>query len=84
MIAFVLPLMLLIIYMYGINLDTVKLSIGIKIDDPSQKVVTLVDSFKHNKFISPYVYDNPKKMYDDLTGSKLRGLVIFPMIFQVN
>lgn len=81
LIAFVLPLMLLIIYMYGVNLDTVRIRMGFKIDDPSQQVITLVDSFKNNKFITPFIYDNPKKMYDDLTGSKLRGLVIIPNDF---
>lgn len=81
LIAFVLPLMLLIIYMYGVNLDTVKLGMGLKVDDPSQQVVTLVDSFKNSKFITPYVYENPQKMYDDLTGSKLRGLIIIPNDF---
>lgn len=81
LIAFVLPLMLLIIYMYGVNLDTVKLNMGFKIDDQSQQVVTLVDSFKNNKFISPFVYDNSQQMYDDLTGSKLRSLVIIPNDF---
>lgn len=45
LIAFVLPLMLLLIYMYGVNLDTVKLRIGIKVDDPSQQVTTLIDGF---------------------------------------
>lgn len=81
LIAFVMPLMLLIIYMYGVNLDTVRLTMGLKVDDPSQQVVTLVDSFKSSKFISPRVYENPTKMYDDLTGSKLRGLVIIPNDF---
>lgn len=81
LIAFVLPLMLLIIYMYGINLDTLKVTLGIKIDDPSQQVTTLVDSFKNNKYVTPYVYDNRQKMYDDLTGSKLRGVVIIPNDF---
>jgi len=81
LIAFVMPLMLLVIYMYGVNLDTVRLTMGLKIDDPSQQVVTLVDSFKGNKFVTPIVYENPTKMYDDLTGSKLRGLVIIPNDF---
>lgn len=81
LIAFVLPLMLLIIYMYGVNLDTVKLTLGIKVDDPSQQVTTLVDSFKNSKFITPRVYDNPTKMYDDLTGSKLRGIIVIPNDF---
>ncbi len=81
LIAFVLPLMLLLIYMYGVNLDTVKLNLGLKIDDPSQQVTTLIDSFKNNKFVSPFVYDNSQKMYDDLTGSKLRGFVVIPNDF---
>lgn len=81
LIAFVFPLMLLIIYMYGINLDTLKLTMGLKVDDPSQQVTTLIDSFKSNKFVQPYVYDNPKKMYDDLSGSKLRGFVVIPNDF---
>jgi ABC-2 type transport system permease protein len=73
--------MLLLIYMYGVNLDTVKLTMGFKIDDPSQQVITLVDSFKNNRFITPFIYKNPTKMYDDLTGSKLRGFVIIPNDF---
>lgn len=81
LIAFVMPLMLLVIYMYGVNLDTVKLNMGLKVDDPSQQVVTLSDSFKNSKFITPFVYDNPKKMYDDLTGSKLRGIIVIPNDF---
>ena len=81
LIAFVFPLMLLLIYMYGVNLDTVKITMGLKIDDPSQQVVTLVDSFKNNKFVTPTVYDNPQEMYNDLTGSNLRGMVIIPNDF---
>lgn len=81
LIAFVLPLMLLLIYMYGVNLDTVKLRLGLKIDDPSQQVTTLIDSYKNNKFVTPIVYENPQKMYDDLTGSELRGITIIPNDF---
>jgi len=81
LISFVLPLMLLLIYMYGINLDTVKIAMGLKIDDSSQQVVTLVDSLKSNPFITPYIYENTQKMYDDLTGSKLRGIMVIPNDF---
>lgn len=81
LIAFVLPLMLLLIYMYGINLDTVKIRLGMKIDDPSQQVTTLVDSFRNNRFVTTVFYQNPQKMYDDLTGAKLRGFVVIPNDF---
>lgn len=80
-IAFVLPLLILFLYRYGINLDTIKVKIGLKLDDNSQQTRTLVDSFRDNKFISLVVYDNPKKMYDDLTGSHLRGIVVIPNDF---
>ena len=81
MIAFVLPLLLLIIYMYGVNLDTVKLAMGIKVEDPSQQVTTLVDSFKSSKYITPRVYDNKKLMYEDMVGSRIRGAIIIPNDF---
>lgn len=80
-IAFVLPVLILFLYRFGVNLDTVKVKIGLKIDDNSQQTKTLVDSFRDNKFISLVVYDNPKKMYDDLTGSHLRGIVVIPNDF---
>ena len=35
-IAFVLPLISILIYMYGINMDTVKVKIGLKNDDTRQ------------------------------------------------
>lgn len=81
MIAFVLPVIILFLYRFGINLDTVKVKIGLKIDDTSQQTRTLVDSFRDNKFISLVVYDNPLKMYDDLKGSHLRGIVVIPNDF---
>lgn len=81
LIAFVLPLMILFLYRYGINLDTVKVSMGLKLDDNSQQTRTLVDSFKNSKFINLKVYDNPKKLYNDLMGSHLRGFVVIPNDF---
>lgn len=81
LIAFVLPLMILFLYRFGVNLDTIKVKIGLKVDDNSQQVTTLVDSFKNNRFITTVVYDNPQKMYDDLTGSHLRGIVVIPNDF---
>lgn len=81
MIAFVLPFILLIIYMYGINLDTLKLTMGIKVDDDPQQVSSFVDSFKHSKFITPIIYQDEKEMYNDLVKTKLRGIIVVPNDF---
>ena len=51
LIAIVLPLMLLLLYMYGVNMDTVKVSLGIKNDDGNPEISTLVKSFNQSKFV---------------------------------
>lgn len=81
LIAFVLPLLIIFLYRYGVNLDTVKVRLGMKLDDTSQQTRTLVDSFRGNRFIDLVVYDNPQKMYNDLSGSHLRGIVTIPNDF---
>ena len=57
-IAFVLPLISILIYMYGINLDSVKVTIGIKNDDNNPEVATLVKSFGHSKYVNSNNFDN--------------------------
>lgn len=80
-IAFILPLISILIYMYGINLDTVKVTVGIKNDDPSVEVQTLVKSFGHSKYVRSKVYDNESSLSEDIVRSKLKGGVIIPNDF---
>ncbi|MDR1167744.1 MAG: ABC transporter permease [Heliobacteriaceae bacterium] len=83
LIAFVIPLLLLVIYRFGINLDTVKVTMGIKNDDPAAEIQTLVKSFGHSEYIKSFVYEDKDLMYEDLVRSKLRGMVIIPNNFSV-
>lgn len=41
MIAFILPTLLSLIYMYGINMDSVNIRLGLKLDDANPQVMTL-------------------------------------------
>ena len=83
-IAFVLPFMLLFIYMYGVNLDTVKIKLGIVNDDPTPEVSTLVKSFSQNPYVDAYVYIDKSKMDNDLVRGKLNGEVLIPNDFSTN
>ena len=38
LIAFVLPLISILIYMYGVNMDTVRVKLGIKNDDANPEI----------------------------------------------
>lgn len=81
LIAFVLPLMLLLLYMYGVNMDTVKISLGIKNDDHNPEVTTLIKSFNQSKYVDAFVFEDKDLMYNKIVASKLRGAVIIPNDF---
>lgn len=80
-IAFVLPLISILIYMYGINMDTVKVKIGLKNDDANPEISTLIKSFGHSKYVNSFIYDNEKDLTEDIVRSKLKGAVIIPNDF---
>ncbi len=80
-IAFVLPFISIMIYMYGINLDSVKVNIGIKNDDANPEITTLVESFGKNKYINSISYNNEKDITQAITRSKIKGAVIIPNDF---
>ena len=80
-IAFVLPLVSFLIYMYGVNLDSVKITMGIKNDDNSPEVATLVKSFGHSKYVNSINFDNMKDIKTAIVRSKIKGAVIIPNDF---
>lgn len=80
-IAFVLPLISILIFMYGINMDTATVTIGIKNDDANPEISTLVKAFGHSRYIHSIVYDNEKDLTDALIRSKIKGGIIIPNDF---
>lgn len=80
-IAFVLPLISILIYMYGINLDSVRVTMGVKNDDPNPEVATLVKSFGHSKYVNSIYFDNLRDIGTAIVRSKIKGAVIIPNDF---
>lgn len=80
-IAFVLPLISVLIYMYGINLDSVKVTLGLKNDDGNPEISTLVKSFGHSKYVNSIIYDNEQDIAQAITRSKIKGAVVIPNDF---
>lgn len=83
-IAFIMPLMLLIIYMYGVNLDTSKVKLGLIFEDISPELSTLMSSFNKSKFVRSRIYQDRNKMYEDLISGKINGFVVIPNDFLTN
>ena len=80
-IAFILPLISVFIYMYGLNLDSPRITMGIKNDNPTPETSTLVKSFGHSKYINSISTDNMKEIEKDIMRSKIRGAVVIPNDF---
>ncbi len=84
LIAFVLPFIILILYRYAVNLDTVKITLGIKNDDNNPKISTLINSFDHSDYVKTKYFESKDEMYLEIANSKLKGGVIFPNDFTKN
>ncbi len=80
-IAFILPILLLLIYTYGINMDDVSIRLGVKNDDINPQTTQLVKAFSQNKYITMTVYDNKDEMYADMIHNKITGALIIPNDF---
>lgn len=84
LIAFVLPVLILFLYRWGVNLDTVKITLGIKCDDINPKISTLINSFNHSDYIKTQYFSSKDEMYKKIKNSKLKGGIIIPNDFTSN
>lgn len=80
-ISFVLPLISVLIFMYGINMDAVRVTIGIKNDDNSPEIARLVTSFNRSNYIDSIIFDDMKDLEQKIIRSKIKGIVLIPNDF---
>lgn len=82
--AFILPLMLLFIYMYGIRLDNPKIVLGVINENPSYSTGSLVSSLNKNGYILVRNITNRQQAYIELNDSKISGIIVIPSDFDRN
>ncbi len=78
LIAFVLPLVLLFIFGYGVNLDSNRIKIGLIIEQSTPQILELADSFLHSPFLAVTVAHDRRELEPELVAGRLRGLVVIP------
>ncbi|KFK95074.1 MULTISPECIES: ABC transporter permease [unclassified Serratia (in: enterobacteria)] len=81
LIAFVIPLMLLFIFGYGINLDSSKLRLGILMEQHSEEARDLANAFAGSPYIQPTISDNRQQLIAMMQAGSIRGLVVIPNDF---
>ncbi len=81
MIAFVLPLILLFIFGYGVNLDSNKVRVGLVLEAQSADTTSLAEAFANSRFFVVSIGKDRRQYQDDLSAGRLRGIIVIPQDF---
>ena len=81
LIAFVLPVVMLFIYSYGINLDSTAISVGLVMEDTSPEARQFADSFIGSPYMRVVTSHSREEMALAITEAKIRGFVVVPQDF---
>jgi ABC-2 type transport system permease protein len=80
-IAFLLPLILLFIFGYGVSLDNSRIKVGLIVEDMSLKANSLSDKYINSNSLEVIVTKDRKQCEELLVGGHIRGIIIIPQDF---
>ena len=81
LIAVVIPLLLLFIFGYGINLDSSKLRVGILLEQQSEEALDFTHAMTGSPYIDATISDNRQELIQKMQAGKIRGLIVMPVDF---
>jgi ABC-2 type transport system permease protein len=81
LIAFVLPLILLFLFGYGVSLDARQVRLGVVLEDTGPEAHRLAAAFQATPFFDTLTALERRTLEPDLVSGRLRGLVIIPQDF---
>lgn len=81
LIAFILPIFLLFIFGFGVNLDTSRMRIGVVSIDNSAETKAFINALSGSPFIEVIFGYSRQNMIDQLRAGKVRGVVILDADF---
>lgn len=81
LIAFVLPLILLFLFGYGVSLDANRIRIGLVLEDNTPDAFGLAVAFTNSRFFDTTVARDRRSFEDDLVAGHIRGIVVIPADF---
>ena len=81
LIAFVLPLILLFLFGYGVSLDSSRTRIGVVIESPTPTSRELAGAFQASAYFDARIGTDRRDFEGDLVRGQLGGLVVIPSSF---
>ncbi|WP_295456922.1 ABC transporter permease [uncultured Thiodictyon sp.] len=80
-IAFVLPAVLLLLFGYGVSLDSREVPVGLVIERPGAETASFLGAFRHSVYFAPCVYATRQAGRDALRTRTVNGLVVLSADF---
>lgn len=81
LIAFVLPLILLFLFGYGVSLDTGRTRIGVVLESATPSASDLAASFSSSPYFEVRIGRDRREFTGDLVAGRIRGIVVIPADF---
>jgi len=81
LIAFVIPLLLLFIFGYGINLDSSKLRVGVLLEQRSEEALDFTHTMTGSPYIDATISNSRPQLIEMMQAGRIRGLVVIPVDF---
>ncbi len=81
LIAFVLPIVLLLIFGYALNLDTGRTRIGLAQQDGGEAAASLALAYRNSRWFTVVESGAVPALKDDLVAGTLRGIIVIPQDF---
>ncbi|MCL2790765.1 MAG: ABC transporter permease [Desulfobulbus sp.] len=74
-IAFLLPLLLLFIFGYGVSLDAKNIRVGLVIEQPDSASLSFVGGFEQSPYFAPVILPSIQEAENELRASTISGIV---------
>jgi ABC-2 type transport system permease protein len=81
LIAGLLPLLLLVIFGYGVSLDLRRIPVGLVVEQASPEADSLAASFRNSRFFTVRLVRHRAEVEDDLATGRLKGVVVLAADF---
>lgn len=84
LIAFVLPLILLFLFGYGVSLDTTRTRVGLVLEETTPITTDLAASFQASRYFSVRMGRDRRELEEDLVLGRIRGILVIPENFTMD
>ena len=81
LIAFFMPVLMLFIFGYGINLDSSRLRVGLRVEDTGRDAVSFANALAGSPWLEVRRYESRAALERAIVDSEIRGFVVVPQDF---